>query len=220
MLDEQIGRMLKKLETLGELQNTLVIFTSDNGPHHEGHDHEFFNSNGILKGFKRDLFEGGIRVPFIAFWKGKIEAGTSNNYVAGFQDFMPTLAEIAGIEVPKQTNGISILNTLSGKTQETRESLNWEFQLDGWSRIMRDGGFRQSARMGNWKAVRYGIQSETELYNLNEDISETINVASEHPEIVQQMIHLFENNRSETDGFPYGGVIQNYKPKDKLNPTN
>ena len=220
LLDEQIGRMLKKLETLGELQNTLVIFTSDNGPHHEGHDHEFFNSNGILKGFKRDLFEGGIRVPFIAFWKGKIEAGTSNNYVAGFQDFMPTLAEIAGIEVPKQTNGISILNTLSGKTQETRESLNWEFQLDGWSRIMRDGGFRQSARMGNWKAVRYGIQSETELYNLNEDISETINVASEHPEIVQQMIHLFENNRSETDGFPYGGVIQNYKPKDKLNPTN
>lgn len=217
LLDQQIGRMLKKLEEMGELENTLVIFTSDNGPHGEGgHDYEYFNSNGVLKGFKRDVYEGGIRVPFIASWKGKIEAGAETNFVAGFQDFMPTLAEIAGIEIPKQSNGISILNTLSGENQTARESLNWEFQLDGWGRKMLDGGFRQSARIGNWKGVRYGKNSETELYNLNEDISETNNLADDHPEIVQKMNQIFEKNRSETEGFPYGGVVQDYKAKDKF----
>jgi arylsulfatase A-like enzyme len=217
LLDEQIGRMLKKLEEMGELENTLVLFTSDNGPHGEGgHDYEYFNSNGVLKGFKRDLYEGGIRVPFIAFWKGKIQADVKTNFVAGFQDFLPTLAEVVGINVPDQSNGISILPVLKGEKQDQHENLNWEFQLDGWNRIMPDGGFRQSVRINNWKGVRYGINAETELYNLDEDISETNNLAKDHPEIIQKMNEIFEKNRSETKGFPYGGVVQDYKPKDKF----
>ncbi len=215
LLDKQIGRMLKKLEQMGELENTLVLFTSDNGPHHEGHDHEFFNSNGELKGFKRDVYEGGIRVPLIAFWKGKITTDITTNHMAGFQDLMPTFAEVAGIEIPEQSNGISILPVLKGKKQLQHESLNWEFQLDGWGRKMLDGGFRQSARIDNWKGVRYGISSEIELYYLDTDISELNNVAGEHPEIVQKMNQIFEKERSETSGFPYGGFVQNYKPKDK-----
>lgn len=217
LLDKQIGRMLKKLEEMGKLENTLVLFTSDNGPHHEGHNHEFFNSNGILKGFKRDLYEGGIRVPFIAYWKGKIEAGTVSNYMAGFQDFMPTIAAVANVEVPKQTNGISILPVLFGESQENHKSLNWEFQLDGWGRKMPNGGFRQSARIDDWKGVRYGIDSEIELYNLNNDISESNNVAEEHPELVKKMNIIFEEERTETPGFPYGGVVQDSPARDKRN---
>jgi arylsulfatase A-like enzyme len=217
LLDQQIGRLLKKLEKMGELENTLIVFTSDNGPHTEGGGHtpEFFDSNGELRGIKRDLYEGGIRVPMIAAWNGKIEPGTETSYIGGFQDLMPTLAEVAATEIPKQSNGISILPVLRGETQEAHKHLNWEFQLDGWTRIMPDGGFRQSARMGNWKAVRYGIHSETELYNLDVDISETNNIADEHPEIVQKMNELFEEARSETEGFPYGGVVQHYRPRDR-----
>lgn len=202
--------MLEKLEQLGELENTLVIFTSDNGPHHEGHDHEFFNSNGDLKGFKRDMYEGGIRVPMIVYWKGKIASNITTSHVAGFQDLMPTLAEIAGVEIPKITNGLSILPLLNGEKQVQHENLNWEFQLDGWNKKMPDGGFRQSARIGNWKGVRYGINSDTEIYDLIKDISESNNIAGEKPGLVKQMNELFEQ-RSETPGFPNGGVVQNNK---------
>ncbi|MCK4922439.1 MAG: sulfatase-like hydrolase/transferase [Bacteroidales bacterium] len=214
LLDKQIGRMLKKLEEMGELENTLVLFTSDNGPHHEGHDPEFFNSNGDLKGLKRDMYEGGIRVPLIAYWKGKITSDGTTNHMAGFQDLMPTFAEVAGIELPEQSNGISILPVLKGEKQVQHENLNWEFQLDGWSRKMPDGGFRQSARIENWKGVRYGINSETELYDLSKDISESNNIANKHPEIVKQVNDLFEQ-RSKTPGFPRGGVVQTYRAKDR-----
>ncbi|MCY1719993.1 arylsulfatase [Prolixibacteraceae bacterium Z1-6] len=218
LLDKQVGRLLNKLEEMGKLDNTLVVFTSDNGPHREGrgHDPEFFNSNGELKGIKRDLYEGGIRVPMIAFWKGKILPETTTNYISGFQDLMPTFAEIAGINVPAQSNGTSILPLLTGENQKEQDFLNWEFQLDGWSRKMPDGGFRQAARIGKWKGVRYGLSNEIELYNLDTDISETNNVADEHPEMIQKMRNIFETQRADTDGFPYGGVIQNYKAKDKL----
>lgn len=217
LLDRQIGRLLNRLEEMDELENTLIVFTSDNGPHTEGggHNPEFFDSNGKLRGIKRDLYEGGIRVPMIAVWKGKIEPGTETNHISGFQDLMPTFAQVAEVEIPKQSNGISILPVLTGKTQKVHKHLNWEFQLDGWTRIMTDGGFRQSARMGNWKAVRYGIHSETELFDLESDISETNNIAGEHPEIIRKMDSLFESARTETAGFPYGGVVQHYRPRDR-----
>lgn len=217
LLDKQIGRMLTKLDEMGELDNTLIIFTSDNGPHKEGRGHnpKFFKSAGKLKGIKRDMYEGGIRVPMIAYWKGKITADISTKHMAGFQDLMPTFAEVAGVKIPEQSYGISILPVLKGEKQDKHENLNWEFQLDGWNRKMPDGGFRQSARIDNWKGVRYGTNMETELYNLDDDISETKNLANEHPEIVQKMNAVFENNRSETTGFPYGGVVQDYKAKDK-----
>ncbi|MCC5929188.1 MAG: sulfatase-like hydrolase/transferase [Cyclobacteriaceae bacterium] len=217
LLDRQIGRLLNKLEEMGELENTLIVFTSDNGPHREGsgHDPAFFDSNGKLRGIKRDLYEGGIRVPMIMVWNGKIEAGRRTDHMSGFQDLMPTFAEIAAIEIPEQSNGISIKPLLLGQSQKSHDYLNWEFQLDGWWTTLPDGGFRQSVRIDNWKGVRYGIDSETELYNLDMDISETNNIANEHPEMVQQMEKLFHEKRSDTNGFPYGGVIQNYRARDK-----
>jgi arylsulfatase A-like enzyme len=211
LLDKQIGRLLGKLEQMGELENTLIFFTSDNGPHHEGHDHEFFNSNGELKGYKRDLYEGGIRVPLIVYWKGIVESGTINHRICGFQDLMPTIAEVAGINTPEQSNGISILPVLAGETQVEYEFLNWEFQLDGWRRTLPEGGFRQSVRMNKWKGVRYGLNNQIELYNLDIDVSESNNVAESYPGIIQKMKELMEDSRAETEGFPYGGVIQNYK---------
>lgn len=217
LLDKQIGRLLNKLEQMGELENTLIVFTSDNGPHTEGggHDPEFFNSNGELRGIKRDLYEGGIRVPMIAVWKGKIKPASVSDYMGGFQDLMPSFAQVAKTEIPEQSNGISILPLLKGETQIEHDYLNWEFQLDGWGRKMPKGGFRQSVRIDNWKGVRYGINSETELYNIDEDISETNNIANEHPEMVEKMDKLFEEAHSETKGFPYGGVVQDYRARDK-----
>ncbi len=205
LLDKQIGRLLKKLKEMGKLDNTLVLFTSDNGPHGEGgHKYEFFDSNGVLRGFKRDTYEGGIRVPLIAFWKGKIQAGSTTNFISGFQDLMPTFAEIAGITPPEQSNGISILPLLTGKNQKKHKNLNWEFQRVGEG----DRNFRQAVRQGKWKAVRYGIDTETKLYNLENDISETNNLAADYPEIVKEMNQLFEKARTNTEGFPYGGVIK------------
>lgn len=208
LLDQQIGILLEKLKEAGDMDNTLIIFTSDNGPHREGdgHDHEFFNSNGALKGFKRDLYEGGIRVPMIAVWAGRIRPGTTSHYISGFQDLMPTLAGIAGVEIPDQCNGLSFLPVLTGKVEIERPFLNWEFQRDGWWQSLPEGGFRQAVRIGKWKAVRYGLNSTMELYDLESDLSESVDLATENPEIVDQALKIFEHSRTETPGFPYGGV--------------
>lgn len=144
------------------------------------------------------MYEGGVRVPMIAFWKGKITSGTTSQNIAGFQDLVPTFAELTGIEKPMQSNGISIMSVLKGENQTPHKSLNWEFQLDGWGRKMPDGGFRQSARINNWKGVRYGTGSETELYDLSKDLSETNNVAAGHPEIIDEINEIFKKQRSET----------------------
>ena len=211
LLDRQIGRLINKLEELGERENTIVIYTSDNGPHHEGsHDHLFFNSAGGLRGYKRDMYEGGIRVPLIVNWQDKIEAGSVSNRPGAFYDFMPTLAEIAGIESPGQSDGISLLSEFLGEDSNHHDYLYWELQLDGWGRTLPKGGFRQAIRMEKWKAVRYGIDSETELYDLEYDVGEINNVATDHPDIVMKINHLFQDARTSTEGFPYGGKIQNY----------
>jgi arylsulfatase A-like enzyme len=216
LLDGQIGRLLEKLEAMGELDNTIVFFTSDNGPHSEGsHDHLFFNSSGGLRGHKRDLYEGGIREPLLVYWKDKIEPGSVTNRQGAFYDIMPTLAEIAGMEIPDQTDGISILPVLMGKSTLEHEYLYFELQLDGWTRIMQDGGFQQAIRMGKWKGVRYGIDSETELFDLENDINETRDLSAAYPEITQRINELFREARTETEGFPYGGKIQDYKAKDR-----
>jgi arylsulfatase A-like enzyme len=217
LLDRQVGRLLKKLEGMDKLDNTLVLFTSDNGPHFApgGHDLEFFNSNGDLRGGKRDLYEGGVRVPLLVQWNGMISPGSETDHISAFQDIMPTFAEIAGISIPEQADGTSFLPILQGKEQETHNVLTWELQLSGWFQSLPDGGFRQSARMDRWKAVRYGLESETELYDLESDISESVNLADEYPEITERMQQLFESSRTETMGFPYGGVVQDYKSQDK-----
>jgi arylsulfatase A-like enzyme len=209
LLDRQIGRLLYKLERLGRLGHTVVFFSSDNGPHHEGgHDHLFFNSSGGFRGYKRDLYEGGIRIPMIAVWEGRINPGTRSGHPAAFQDFMPTLAGIAGIDPPENTDGISFLPELLGEEQQQHDYLYWELQLDGWGRPLPDGGFRQAVRMGDWKAVRYGIKQPTELYNLADDPFETRNLAAQNPDLTGKMEKLFREARTETEGFPYGGRIQ------------
>lgn len=174
-MDRDMGRLFDLLKELKIDENTLVLFTSDNGPHQEGgHKVEFFDSNGPLRGYKRDLYEGGIRVPLIARWPGQVKAGTVSDHAAAFWDFLPTACELAGIEPPETTDGISFLPELKGQKQQDHEYLFWAY---------RD---KRAVRFGNWKAVRNGKNKPPELYNLVTDISENNDVADLHPELAKQ----------------------------------
>ena len=172
-----------KLKELGLEKNTIIIFASDNGPHLEaGADPDFFNSNGDLRGYKRDMYEGGIRTPMIVRWPGKVKAGSKSDLTSAFWDILPTFAEITGAEIPENTDGISFLPELLGKKQKEHEFLYWEFH---------EQGGKMAVRMGKWKAVKLNVdktpQGETELYDLSKDIGETNNVAASNPEIVKKM---------------------------------
>jgi len=200
LLDQQVGEVVAKLKELGLEQNTLIIFSSDNGPHLEGGaDPDYFDSNGPLRGYKRDLYEGGIRVPMIAYWPKKINAGTRSDHISAFWDVLPTFAEILGISVPENLDGISFLPTLFGQSgQKKHETLYWEFhELHG----------RQALRMGDWKLVRYNVLSPekttTELYNLKTDLGEERNVSSENPELVSKMMDLLHKSRVPSEVFPF-----------------
>lgn len=199
LLDKQVGEVLAKLKELGLEKNTLVIFSSDNGPHQEGGaDPDYFDSNGPLKGYKRDLYEGGIRVPTIAFWEGKIVAGSKSEHISAFWDFLPTAAEVAGIEAPGKIDGISYLPALLGKEQQQHEYMYWEFhELQG----------RQAVRKGDWKLVQYHVfdstKTTTELYNLATDIGEEKNVAAENPEVVKELQQLINSARVNNQNFPF-----------------
>jgi arylsulfatase A-like enzyme len=199
LLDKQVGEILSKLKELGLEKNTLVIFSSDNGPHLEGGaDPDYFDSNGLLKGYKRDLYEGGMRVPMIAFWEGKIVAGSKSEHASAFWDFLPTAAEIAGVEAPENIDGISYLSELLGKEQKQHEYLYWEFH---------ELGGRQAVRKGDWKLVSYQVfdpaKTTIELFNLADDISEENNVAEKHPEIVKELSELMKTARTEATDFPF-----------------
>ena len=187
-LDQSVGLILAKLEELGLSKNTLVIFVSDNGPHMEGnHDAGFFDSNGILRGTKRDLYEGGIRTPFLACWPGTIEPGSSSDHVSTFWDMMPTFCEILKLEAPENCDGISFLPTLVGKNemQKKHPYLYFEFY---------EQGGKQSVLMDNWKAIKLDVRGNNpkpiELYNLSADPSESNDMASDYPEIVAMMDSL------------------------------
>jgi arylsulfatase A-like enzyme len=199
LLDKQVGEVLAKLKELGLGKNTLVIFTSDNGPHLEGGaDPDYFDSNGPLKGYKRDLYEGGIRVPMIAFWEGKIVAGSKSDHVSAFWDFLPTAAELAGIQIPGNIDGISYLPALLKKEQQQHDYLYWEFH---------EKGGRKALRKGDWKLVQYDVfnpeKTTTELYNLATDIGEEKNVAEENPEVVKELLTLINSARIESEDFPF-----------------
>jgi arylsulfatase A-like enzyme len=199
LLDKQVGDILGKLEELGLEKNTLVIFSSDNGPHQEGGaDPDYFDSNGSLKGYKRDLYEGGIRVPMIAFWEGKIVAGSVSDHISAFWDFLPTTAELAGVPVPETTDGISYLSALLGKEQPQHEYLYWEFH---------ENGGRQALRKGDWKLVKYDVfnteKTTIGLHNLSADIGEKNNVAAENPEIVSELVELINSARIDNANFPF-----------------
>jgi len=182
-MDADVGRLIAKLAELGLEENTLVLFTSDNGPHREGGaDPDFNNSNGPLRGIKRDLYEGGIRVPLIARWPGKVAPGTTTDHASAFWDFLPTACELAGAESPKGIDGISYLPTLLGDAsrQKQHDHLYWEFQN------------KQAVRQANWKAVRLNPSSKIELYDLDNDLGETTNIAADNPTIVERMTRLIE----------------------------
>jgi len=200
LLDDQVGEVMDKITDLGLSENTLVIFTSDNGPHLEGGaDPDYFNSNGIYTGYKRDLYEGGIRVPTIAWWPGKIAANSQTNHLSAFWDVYPTLAELTGQEIHDSVDGISFLPTLLGKErQKEHEYLYWEFHE-------RNG--RQAIRKGDWKLVRYDVFSPenttTELYNIAEDPSESLNVAGDNQEITESLLRLMDGARTESTVFTF-----------------
>ena len=191
-LDRDLGRIMETLRKSGIDKKTLVLFTSDNGPHREGGANpEFFDSNGPLRGNKRDLYEGGIRVPLIARWPGKVKPGTVSHHISAFWDFLPTFAELAGVEHLPSIDGISMLPTLMGKPakQKQHEFLYWEFH---------ERGSKQAVRMGDWKAVRFGVNGKLELYNLKEDIGEEHNTAEHHPDIVAKIESYFKTARTDS----------------------
>ena len=200
-MDGDIGRLFARLKALGLDNKTLVLFASDNGPHKEGGaDPNFNDSNGPLRGTKRDMYEGGIRVPLIARWPGKIQAGTGTNHVSAFWDFLPTCCEVAGVKPPTGIDGVSYLPTLLGKPRQQGKHpyLYWEFH---------EQGKKQAVRMGSWKGVRLNAAKEPdgpiELYDLATDLGEERNVAEEHPEMVRKIAEIMIAARTPSQHWPW-----------------
>lgn len=195
-MDRDVGQIMKLLKQLGIDQNTLVLFTSDNGSYKGSPiPIKFFDSNGKLRGGKRDQYEGGIRIPMIARWPGKVPAGRVSDQVWAFWDFLPTAAELVGLPAPKGIDGISMLPALLGKKQKSHDYLYWDY---GHVRKT----YKQAVRMGDWKGVRNGVRAPVELYNLSDDVGETRNVASEHPQVVSQIEEIMRTARDDSEDYP------------------
>jgi uncharacterized sulfatase len=186
-MDGDIGRLLKLLAELGIDERTVVMFSSDNGPHHEGgQDPQRFNSSGSLRGVKRALYEGGIRVPFIVRWSGTTPANQTTNHVSYFGDLMATAADLAGVDVPAGLDSISLYPTLSGRPSEQKPAdfLYWEFY---------EQGTRQAVRAGQWKAIREPMFSgDTQLYDVSIDAEEKTDVAKQNAQIVKKLEQLMD----------------------------
>ncbi|MEO0339436.1 MAG: arylsulfatase [Bacteroidota bacterium] len=186
LIDETVGKINAKVEELGIADNTIIIFTSDNGPHAEGyHKVDFFDSNGPLRGAKRDLYEGGIRVPLIIKWPNKVKAGSSSDLQCTFWDMLPTFCSIAEVPIPEGVDGISFLPTLLGNDQQQKihEALYWEFY---------ELGGRQAVRAEDWKYIKLNVRDPkrpivAELYNLSTDLGEKENIIADHPEVVKRL---------------------------------
>jgi len=195
--DIYVGQIVDKLKALGLYDNTLIVVTSDNGPHLEGGaDPDFFNSNGIYRGYKRDLYEGGIRVPMIVAWDGRVAKGTESDLICTFWDMLPTFSEIIGAN-EKSGDGLSILPELTGKgAQRQHAHLYFEFQ---------EQGGKQAIRKGNWKLIHLDIQrqeSTYELYNIAADPSEVHNVIDLYPEIANDLKTIMTNERTDDALWP------------------
>ncbi|MEN6425230.1 MAG: arylsulfatase [Phycisphaerales bacterium] len=200
-MDADIGRLFARLKSLSLDRKTLVLFSSDNGPHKEGGaDPAFFDSSGVLRGCKRDVYEGGIRVPLIARWPGRIAAGSGSDHVSAFWDFLPTCCELTGVPAPQGIDGLSILPTLLGRPemQQKHEYLYWEFH---------EQGKKQAVRMGDWKGVRLNVAKDPngpiELYDLTGDMGEERNVADQHPDIVRRIATIMASARTPSEHWPW-----------------
>jgi arylsulfatase A-like enzyme len=193
-MDRDVGRIADLLGELGIDENTLVIFTSDNGPHGSGGTLEKFNAAGPLRAKKGSLYEGGIRVPMVARWPGKIRPGTTSNLISGFQDMLPTFAELASAAVPKPIDGISFVPTLLGRPdQKEHEYLYWEL------------GSQRAVRLGRFKAVQSGAAKNAagpiELFDLAEDLAEQRNIAADRPEIVEKVRTVMNESHTYSEFF-------------------
>jgi arylsulfatase A-like enzyme len=193
-LDRDVGRLVDLIDARGLGAQTVVLFTSDNGPHREGGaDPQFFHSSGNLRGIKRDLYEGGIRVPMIARWTGTIPDGRESSHPWAHWDVLPTLAELARADVPSGLDGMSMRDALIGRAQPTHPFFYWEFH---------ERGFQQAVRMGDWKAVRLSKDAPLELYDLSNDEAEANDVAAAHPEVVAKIDAFLETARTESERWP------------------
>ncbi|MEX1049407.1 MAG: arylsulfatase [Akkermansiaceae bacterium] len=196
-MDGYVGRVLGALEEKGVARDTLLIFTSDNGSHYEGgYNPKMLDSSGPLRGGKRDLFEGGIRVPTIAHWPAGIAKPGTSDHIGAFWDFLPTACEIAGVDVPAELHGISYLSALTGKgEQRVHDFLYWEFH---------EKGTRRALRQGDWKLVQYEVSENEEpmLFHLGRDLGETKDLAREEPERVGAMRKLMDGHRKASPIFP------------------
>ncbi len=193
-LDRDVGRLLDRLHQLGLEQTTVVFFTSDNGPHREGGANPaFFQSSGPLRGIKRDMYEGGIRIPMIVRWPDHTHPGTVSTYAWAFWDFLPTAAALAGVTPPPRLDGVSVLPAILGKREAPHPYLYWEFH---------ERGFQQALRMGDWKAVRLGPNRPLELYQLSSDPGEQHNVAAEHPRVVAKIERYLKTARTDSEHWP------------------
>ncbi|GAA4443561.1 arylsulfatase [Novipirellula rosea] len=206
MLDQDVGRITHLVDQREMANETLIIFTSDNGGHRSVA--ERFDTNGPLRGYKRDLTEGGIRVPLIARWPGQIPANLTSDEVIAFQDMLPTFAELAGATVPANLDGISVVTALNGgPLQSDRESLYWDF---GHCRSR----YHQAVRWKDWKGIRseirLGVAGPIELYDLRHDLGEEHNVAADHPEVVQHIEQIMNTAVTPSKKYPIGEVYKGH----------
>jgi arylsulfatase A-like enzyme len=189
-MDTDVGKVVDLLKELGIDENTIIFYTSDNGTHKVYKD--FFNSATAFRGEKTTMYEGGLRVPFIARWPGRIEAGSTSDNISAFWDVMPTIADLTGTKAPLEIDGISFAPTLFGQEQKQHHHLYWEYYGHKGAIAL---------RKGKWKLVRNDLHKNyytapVELYNLEEDIAESTNVASEHPEVVEDLLGLVKASHS------------------------
>jgi arylsulfatase A-like enzyme len=200
LVDRDVGRLLDLLKELGIDENTIVLFSSDNGPHKEGgHDPVFFNSNGPFKGFKRDLYEGGIRVPLIVRWPKHAPPSTVTDRVGAFWDLLPTFAEIADAAVSDDLDGQSLLTAFNGQHVIARDrTLYWEFHEGQTS--------KQAVRMGQWKGVRLAPSAKLEVYDLANDPGETLDLADAFPDVTAKMLEYLATARTENEAWPLRDV--------------
>ena len=193
-LDRDVGRVLDKLRETGAERDTVVIFTSDNGPHQEGgHSARFFKSSGPLRGIKRDLYEGGIRVPFLVRWPGVVAPGSTSDQPIAFWDMLPTLAEIGGGSARAGLDGISVAPAFRGASLPSNRVLYWEFH---------EGGFNRAIRFGDWKAIQFGPEGPIELYKLRTDIGEATDLAAANPAVIAEARKHFASARVDSPQFP------------------
>jgi arylsulfatase len=206
-MDRDIGNLMQLLDELELSENTLILFSSDNGPTYDrlgGSDSDYFQSSGPLRGRKGSLLEGGIRVPLVARWPGKIAPGTTTEHISAFWDLLPTFCQIVNMEPPAGIDGISLLPTLTGAGQQVEHDyLYWEFPAYGG---------QQAVRWNHWKAFRGNLQKNPdasfELYDLSNDIGESTNVAAEHPDVIRKITGFCRQSHVPSALFPFAALDQ------------